>query len=469
MPPEFLSEDFLLQTEAARLLYHEHAANLPIYDYHCHIPPAEIARDKQWDNLTQIWLYGDHYKWRAMRADGVDEHYCTGDATDYEKFEKWAQTVPHTLRNPLYHWTHLELKRCFGVHDLLDPGTARGIYDRCSEMLRTPEFSARNIMRKMNVKLVCTTDDPLDDLKYHRQMADNGFEIKVYPAWRPDAAMAAEDVVSLNAWIAKLAQLTDTDITDFMSYLGALKKRHDFFHENGCRLSDHGVETAYATVCTVAEVDPIIRKILQQKPLNPDELMKFKSAMLHKLALLDYSRGWVQQFHFGALRDNNTRMMAALGPNTGFDCIGDFELARPLAQFLDALDTDGGLAKTILYNLNPRDNELMASIIGCYQDGSAPGKMQWGSAWWFLDQIDGMTRQIEALSNIGLLSRFVGMLTDSRSFLSYPRHEYFRRLLCNIIGSEVESGLLPHDMKLLGQMVEDISYNNAVEYFPMPV
>ena len=469
MPTKFLCDDFLLQTESARRLYHDYAAAMPIYDYHCHIPPAEIAEDKQWDNLTQIWLYGDHYKWRAMRANGVEERYCTGDASDYEKFEKWAATVPKTLRNPLYHWTHLELQRYFGIDELLDPRTARSIYDRCGEMLRSPEFSARNLMRKMNVAVVCTTDEPLDDLKYHEQIRDDGFEIKVYPAWRPDAAMAADDLPALNAWVAKLAAATDTNITDFMSCIGALKKRHDFFHEAGCRLSDHGVETAYSRHCTVPEANTIFQKVLRQTALDADELLKLKSSMLHKMALMDHSRGWVQQFHFGALRDTNTRMLKALGPNTGFDCIGDFEMARPLAKFLDCLDTGGGLTKTILYNLNPRDNELMATMIGNFQDGSAPGKMQWGSAWWFLDQIDGMTKQIEALSNMGLLSRFVGMLTDSRSFLSYPRHEYFRRVLCNILGGEMENGLLPSDMKLLGEMVENISYNNAVEYFPMAV
>ncbi|MBA7644262.1 Uronate isomerase [subsurface metagenome] len=468
MGPEFINEDFLLQTKTARTLYHEHAENMPIYDYHCHVPTDQIASDHQFDNLTQIWLYGDHYKWRAMRSNGVDERYCTGYASDYEKFEKWAQTVPYTLRNPLYHWTHLELKRYFGISDkLLNPSTAKEIYHSASEMLRTPEFSVRSLMRKMNVKLVCTTEDPLDCLEHHKKIRADEFEIKVHTAWRPDKAMATEDSASLNAWIDKLEEVLDREINSFHSYIDAIQKRHDYFHENGCRLSDHGIETVYAEDYTEKEIERIFSKIEAGKDLEPIEHLKFKSAMLMEFALMDYGAGWVQQLHLGALRDNNIRLYNVLGPDVGCDSIGDFQIAKPLAKFLGKLDAKGKLPKTILYNLNPRDNELIAAMVGNFQDGSAPGRMQYGSAWWFLDQKDGMEKQINVLSNMGLLSHFVGMLTDSRSFLSYPRHEYFRRVLCNILGNDVEAGLLPSDMAVLGKMVEDICFNNAKNYFPM--
>jgi glucuronate isomerase len=467
MADYIFTDDFLLQTKTAKALYHEHAAKMPIYDYHCHIPAAQIAEDKRFDNLTQIWLYGDHYKWRAMRTNGVPEEFCTGKASDWEKFLKWAETVPHTLRNPLYHWTHLELKRPFGVKKLLGPDTAKEIYDQCSELLRTPDFSVRGIMRKMNVKLICTTEGPLDTLEHHKKIRKDGFEIKVHTAFRPDKGLAVEDVNSLNEWIDQLEDIAGVYITDFDAYLTALRKRHDFFHTNGCRLSDYGLETAYAEDYTEKEIKKIFNKLRSGENLNKDEQLKFKSAMLYEMALMDSDAGWVMQLHLGALRDNNTRMLKTLGPDTGFDSIGDFEIAKPLSRFLDRLDRDNKLPKTILYNLNPRDNELMATMIGNFQDGSVPGKMQYGSGWWFLDQKDGMEKQINALSNLGLLSRFVGMLTDSRSFLSYPRHEYFRRILCNILGSDVEAGLIPNDMKLLGQMVENICFNNAKNYFPM--
>ena len=463
----YITDDFLLHNDTARRLYHDHAAKMPIYDYHCHLPAQQIAQDEQFENLTQVWLYGDHYKWRAMRTNGVDETYCTGKASDYEKFEKWAQTVPYTLRNPLYHWTHLELKRYFGIDELLDSGSAERVYRTCSEMLRRADFSARNLMRKMDVKVVCTTEDPLDSLEHHRKIAEDGFEIKVYTAWRPDKAMAVEDVGVLNAWMDRLAELSDTDIRDYASYLAAIQRRHDFFHEMGCRLSDHGIETAYAEDYTDGEIQAIFQKIRSGKELSQQEQLVFKSAMMMELAMMDGQSGWVQQMHFGALRNNNTRMLETLGPDTGFDSMADAGIARPLAKFLDRLDAGGELPRTILYNLNPRDNELMATMIGNFQDGTVAGKMQYGSAWWFLDQKDGMTRQIEALSNMGLLSRFIGMLTDSRSFLSYPRHEYFRRVLCNILGTDVERGELPRDMALLGQMVEDICFNNARAYFAM--
>jgi glucuronate isomerase len=418
--------------------------------------------------MTQAWLYGDHYKWRAMRTNGIAEEYITGNASDFEKFEKWAQTVPYCLRNPLYHWTHLELKSPFGVENkLLRPATAKEIYENCSEKLCTQEFSVRNIMRKMNVKLVCTTEEPLDSLEHHQKIRSDGFEIKVHAAFRPDKAMAVEDITALNAWIDKLEEVADVQITDFNSYIGAIHQRHNYFHENGCRLSDHGIETAYAEDYTEGEINKIFNKIRSKKELDDLEGLKFKSAMMFEFALMNFESGWVQQLHLGALRNNSTQMLKALGPDTGYDSMGDWEIARPLSKFLDRLNVKGKLSKTILYNLNPRDNALIATMVGNFQDGSVPGKLQYGSAWWFLDQKDGMTEQINILSNMGLLSRFVGMLTDSRSFLSYPRHEYFRRILCDILGNDVETGLVPKDLDLLGKMVEDICYNNAKNYFPM--
>jgi len=467
MADYIFTDDFLLQTKTAKTLYHDYAEDMPIYDYHCHIPAEKIANDHNFDNLTGIWLYGDHYKWRAMRTNGVDERYCTGDASDWEKFEKWAQTVPYTLRNPLFHWTHLELKRPFGITKYLNTDTAQEIYETCSEMLRVAEFGVRNIMRKMNVKVICTTEGPLDTLKHHKKIREDGFEIKVHTAYRPDKGLAVEDNGALNAWIDKLEQIADMDINNFASYLAALRKRHNYFHENGCRLSDYGIETAYAEDYTEKEIVKIFDKIRTGKELKGCEQLKFKSAMMNEFARMDHASGWVMQLHLGALRNNNTRLLEKLGPDTGFDTIGDFEIAKPLVRFLDRLDKDNKLAKTILYNLNPRDNELLAAMIGSFQDGSSPGKMQYGSSWWFLDQKDGMEKQIDALSNMGLLSRFVGMLTDSRSFLSYPRHEYFRRILCNMLGGDVEEGLLPNDLPLLGGMVEDICFNNAKNYFPM--
>ncbi|MFA5240328.1 MAG: glucuronate isomerase [Phycisphaerae bacterium] len=469
MASEFIHKDFLLQTDTARHLYHQYAEKMPIYDYHCHLPVQQIAEDTRFENMTQIWLYGDHYKWRAMRTNGVDERFCTGSASDWEKFQAWAQTVPHCIRNPLYHWTAMELKRPFGITKLLAPDTAREIYDKCSELLQSPGFTARGIMRQMNVKIVCTTDDPIDDLRHHKKIAADGFEVKVYPAWRPDKGMAAENTKALNDWLEKLQAAANVDVKDFTSYIEAIRKRHDFFHANNCRLSDRGIETAYAADYTDSEIEKIFEKIRKNKSLDNQEILKFKSAMLYEFGLMDAEKGWVQQLHMGALRNNNTRLFNSLGPDTGFDSIGDFEIGKPLVKLLDRLDSQNKLAKTILYNLNPRDNELLATIIGCYQDGSVPGKMQLGSGWWFLDQKDGMEKQMTALSSLGLLSRFVGMLTDSRSFLSYPRHEYFRRILCNLLGNDVEAELIPKDLKLLGQMVENISYNNAKNYFGMEV
>jgi glucuronate isomerase len=463
----FITENFLLQNKTAVELYHAYAKDQPIIDYHCHLPPQEIAENKKFANLTQIWLYGDHYKWRAMRTNGVPERYCTGDASDWEKFLAWAQTVPKTLRNPLYHWTHMELKRPFGISDkLLNKDTAKEIWEACNAKLATGEFTTRGIMQQFNVRLVCTTDDPTDSLEYHQSIRnDSSFKIRVLPTFRPDKGMAIETGTAFRNWVQKLSEVSSITIDNYTDYLTAIRRRHDFFHTQGCRLSDHGIETAYAEDYTDAEIKNIFSRALAGKNLELDEILKFKSAMLYELGLMDHEKGWTQQFHFGALRNNNSRMFRTLGPDTGFDSIGDFEIARPLAKFLNRLDNENKLAKTILYNLNPRDNELMATMLGNFQDGSAPGKLQYGSAWWFLDQVDGMTKQIEALSNMGLLSRFVGMLTDSRSFLSYPRHDYFRRLLCNILGEDMEKALIPNDVPLVGQMVADICFNNANEYF----
>ena len=463
----FLTEDFLLNTKTARVLFHEHAAKMLIYDYHCHIPPIEIAEDKKFENLTQVWLYGDHYKWRAMRANGIDERYITGDTSDWEKFEKWAQTVPYCLRNPLYHWTHMELK-LFGITDkLLNADNAKEIYDTCGELLKTDEFSCRNIIQKANVAVICTTDDPTDTLEHHQKIKNDGFEVKVFSAWRPDKGMAGENISELNAWIDKLQEVADVNITDYSSYLEALQKRHDYFHENGCRISDHGIETAYAEDYAKNEINTIFNKIRTGKELDVSDQLKFKSAMMFEFAIMNSESGWVQQLHLGALRNNNTRMFKILGPDTGYDSIGDFEVGRPLAKFLDRLDCNNKLPKTILYNLNPRDNEVLATLAGNFQDSSFPGKIQWGSAWWFLDQKDGIENHINVLSNMGLLSRFIGMVTDSRSFLSFPRHEYFRRILCNILGNDIENSLLPNNMGLIGRMIENICFNNAKNYFAM--
>ncbi|WDF80381.1 glucuronate isomerase [Mucilaginibacter sp. KACC 22773] len=461
----FLDKDFLLTTETARRLYHEYAANLPIIDYHSHLPPDQIAGDINFENITQVWLNGDHYKWRAMRANGVDEDYITGKKTDLEKFEQWAATVPYTLRNPLYHWTHLELQRYFDIHDLLSPGTARQIYEESSKKLQSPEYSIRNIIKSKNVEVICTTDDPLDDLAYHQKIKADGYEVQVLPTFRPDKAMNADDLVGLNLYIDKLQVIAGTAINTIDAYLLALKGRHDYFAANGGRLSDHGLEQVYAEDYTDAEIADIFIKIRSNQSLDVTEALQFKSAMLHNFALWNHEKGWVMQLHLGALRNNNARGLSELGPDTGWDSIGDFSQGRALSKFLNRLDTTNQLSKTILYNLNPADNELMASMTGNFNDGSVAGKIQFGSAWWFLDQKDGMTKQMNALSNIGLLSRLVGMLTDSRSFLSFPRHEYFRRLVCNLFGDDIENGELPNDMAWTGKIVQDICYYNAKNYF----
>lgn len=462
---QFLDENFLLKTATAQRLYHEYAKDMPIIDYHCHLPPQQIAEDTQFENLTQVWLYGDHYKWRAMRTNGIHESFCTGNKTDWEKFQKWAETVPYTLRNPLYHWTHLELKRYFDINDILNGDTARRIYDECTAKLQTPEYSVRNLLRKMNVSLVCTTDDPVDSLEYHQKIKEDGFEKPILPAFRPDNAMNVSSAEKFNAYLNKLSAVTNIAISSFDDFLYALQNRHDFFASMGCGVSDHGLEEIYAEDFTGSEIDAIFTKVHGGRELNETEQRKFKSAMLIHFAEWDWEKGWVQQFHLGALRNNNSRMLQTLGPDTGWDSIGDFSQGKALAKFLDKLDSNNKLAKTVLYNLNPADNELMATMVGNFNDGSAAGKIQWGSAWWFLDQRDGMTKQINALSNMGLLSKFIGMLTDSRSFLSFPRHEYFRRILCDLFGDEIENGELPNDVKWVGKVIQDICFNNNRDYF----
>ena len=462
---KFLDENFLLQTKTAQQLYHDFAKEMPIIDYHCHLPPDQIAEDIQFENISQIWLHGDHYKWRAMRTNGIDEAYCTGDKSDSEKFQKWAETVPYTLRNPLYHWTHLELQRYFNIHEILCGDNAMDIYTHCTQKLQTPEFSVRNLLRKMNVVNVCTTDDPIDSLEHHQKLKRDNFEIKVLPAFRPDKAMNADDPQELTKYISKLEEVSGISVSNYDDYLKALRSRHDYFAENGCAVSDHGLENIFAGDYTDQEIRNIFNSLRNGKTVTPAEILKFKSALLFEFALWDHEKGWVQQYHLGALRSNNTRKLKELGPDTGWDSIGDFSQARSLSKFLNKLDQEDHLAKTIIYNLNPADNELIASMIGNFNDGSVAGKIQFGSAWWFLDQKDGMVKQLNTLSNMGLLSRFVGMITDSRSFLSYPRHEYFRRILCNLIGNDVENGELPGDMKWLGQTVQDISYYNAKTYF----
>ncbi len=462
----FNDKDFLLQTETAQMLYHEHAAKMPIIDYHCHLNPQQVASDHKFRNLSEIWLDGDHYKWRAMRTNGVGERYCTGDASDWEKFEKWAETVPYTMRNPLYHWTHLELKTAFGVDKILNPKSAKEIYDHCSALLQKPEYSARGLMRHYNVEVVCTTDDPVDSLEHHIKCREDGFECKVLPTWRPDKAMAVENSAAFKAYVDRLSEVSGVEIRSFVTLIDALRVRHRFFESVGCRLSDHGFEEFYAEDYTSAQIEAIFKKVYGGESLSEQEIRMYKSAMLVEGGIMDSESGWTQQFHFGVMRNNNSRKMAAIGVDTGFDSICDLNLAKNMAKFLDRLDQQGKLTKTILYNLNPRDNEMVATMIGNFQDGEIAGKIQFGSGWWFLDQKDGMERQMNTLSLLGLLSRFVGMLTDSRSFLSYARHEYFRRILCNLIGNDVEAGLLPaSEMDFIAKMVENISYNNAKEYF----
>ena len=460
-----MDENFLLETATAQDLFHNHAAKMPIIDYHCHLVPQMVAEDHQFRSITELWLGGDHYKWRAMRTNGVAEKYCTGnDTSDWEKFEKWAETVPYTFRNPLYHWTHLELKTAFGIDKLLSPSTAREIFDECNEKLKQSEYSARGLMRRYHVECVCTTDDPVDDLHWHEVTRDSGFEIKMIPVSRPDKAMNIEKP-DFSDYVAKLGEVSDMEINSFALMVDALKKRHEFFEANGCKLSDHGIEEFYDEPYTDSQIEIIFEKSMRGQQLSAQEVRQYKHAFLKVCGEMDSDADWTQQYHYGAIRDNNTQMFNQLGPDTGFDSIGEFNTARAMSHFLNELNEEGKLTRTILYTLNPCANEMIATMLGNFQDGVTPGKIQFGSGWWFNDQLDGMTRQMNALSVLGLLSRFVGMLTDSRSFLSYPRHEYFRRLLCNLLGNDVERGLLPNDHEALARMVEDISYNNARRYF----
>ncbi len=462
----FINENFLLETESARRLYREHASSLPIIDYHCHLSPKEIADDKQFSSITELWLGGDHYKWRAMRANGTDERYITGDADPWEKFQKWAETLPYTLRNPLYHWTHLELKTAFGIDKVLNPSTAREIYDACNKLLKQPGFSARGLMERYNVEAVCTTDDPADSLEYHRRIRESGFKVKVLPAWRPDKAMAVDNPIAYNEYVDRLAEAAGMTIASYPDLLAALRNRHDFFASQGCTVADHGVSSFPWAECTEEEATTLFAKVRGGMALSQEKITKLQTAILLEICRMNHEKGWVQQFHFGPLRNVNSRMFRRLGPDTGFDTIGDYSCAIPIARFLDALDSDNRLAKTILYNLNPADNTWVAAMIANFQDGSVPGKIQMGSGWWFNDQLYGMEAQMNALSMQGLLSRFVGMLTDSRSFLSYPRHEYFRRVLCNLLGNDLEKGLIPEEeYERVGKMVEDICYYNTKNYF----
>lgn len=461
----FLDENFLLQTATAERLYHDFAKDLPIIDYHCHLPPDQIARDHQFDNLTKIWLDGDHYKWRAMRTLGVDEKYITGSASDYEKFEKWAACVPATMRNPLYHWTHLELQRYFEIKEVLSLSTAKATYEQATRLLQQPAFKVRSILQKMKVEVVCTTDDPTDDLAYHDQIKADNFSVTVLPAFRPDKCLMIEKGKSFTDYLSKLGQASDLEINDLPNLYEALDRRMQYFLSKGCKLSDHGLEYIHASSFTDSQANAILQKSLTSQEISPEESEIYRSAVLHYLSKKYHELGWTQQFHLGALRNNNVRMESKLGPDTGFDSIGDWGQASPLSRFLNKLDSTDQLAKTVLYNLNPNDNAVLATMIGNFNDGSIKGKMQFGSGWWHLDQKHGMEDQMNTLSNMGILSCFIGMLTDSRSFLSFPRHEYFRRILCNIFGNDIENGELPNDIAWVGKIVSDICYYNAKEYF----
>lgn len=468
-PKSFLGEDFLLDTEFAKRLYHDHAEGMPIFDYHCHLPPAQIAGNHRFENLTRIWLAGDHYKWRAMRANGVPERLITGDADDRAKFRAWAETVPYTVGNPLYHWTHLELEKPFGITGkLLSGETADEIYDACNTLLAREDFRVRGILERMGVAVVCTTDDPTDDLEHHAAIAGSPeFTVKVFPAFRPDKSYAIEDPAAFQEWCGRLEKATGGELGGYRAFLEALKSRHDYFHERGCRLSDHGIEYPVKEDAPESELEAIYRKVRSGRVPDPQEARRFRSAVMLELGRMDAESGWTMQLHIGAVRNVNSRMFRSLGRDTGYDSIGDFPIATGLVRFLDALDSESHLPRTILYNVNPSDNDVIASIVGSFQDGTEPGKIQFGSGWWFNDQKDGMIKQMTALANHGLLSRFVGMLTDSRSFLSYPRHEYFRRILCNLIGGWVTNGEAPNDEKLLGNMVKDICFRNADRYFAL--
>lgn len=466
----FMDENFLLPCRAAERLYHEYAAAMPIYDYHSHLPVRQILDDERFDSITKVWLYGDHYKWRAMRACGIPETHVSGvpeAADDYARFEAWAAVVPQAVCNPLYHWSHLELQRYFGITKPLSPATAREIYDICAERLASPECSVRSFIRRSNVALVCTTDDPTDDLQDHLALAKEDFATTVLPAWRPDRALAADDAGSLNGWLDKLEAVSGTAIHTFRDLLDALRKRHRFFHEAGCRLSDYGLARPYAAPYTDAQVETAFARLRGGGALGGDDLERYRSAILFELMSMDAEADWTQQLHLGPRRNNSSKAFALRGPDMGHDSIGDFMVGETLVDLLDRLESASRLTRTVIYVLNPRDNDMIASIAGSFQGGGIPGRIQFGTAWWHNDHKEGMLRQMNALASIGLISRFVGMLTDSRSFISYPRHEYFRRLLCAKLGSEMEAGEIPMDFDLMGNMVRDISYNNAYNYFTM--
>ncbi|MEX2512414.1 MAG: glucuronate isomerase [Cyclobacteriaceae bacterium] len=461
----FLTDDFLLKTDFAKTLYHDYAKKMPIIDYHCHLSPHDIAMNRQFTNMTEIWLKGDHYKWRAMRTLGVNEKYITGNSTDAEKFQKWAESVPYTMRNPLYHWTHLELDRYFGIDQLLTGDSGPEIFERTTELLQQKSYSTQGLLSKMNVEVVCSTDDPTDDLAYHQQAKKEGLKIKLLPAFRPDKAYAVDDPDNYAAYLEKLSVVSGIRIQNYDDLLSALENRVAYFHENGGRLSDHGLEQVYFFEKGKYSISSLFDKVKNGDKLETDQVRYFKFETLAALSKMYHAKGWTQQYHLGALRNTNERMLSNLGPDTGFDSIGDFPQSVALAKYLNHLDSSDQLTKTILYNLNPADNEVMATMVGNFNDGSIRGKIQFGSGWWYMDQKDGMEKQINTLSNMGILSCFVGMLTDSRSFLSFPRHEYFRRILCNLIGQDVANGELPADENWLGKMVEDICFNNAREYF----
>ncbi len=464
MSHSFINDDFLLGNKTARKLYHEFSEPLPIVDFHCHLSPEMISDDRRFDNLAGAWLEGDHYKWRAMRSNGVSEHFCTGNAPPVEKFNKWAETVPFTIGNPLYHWTHLELARYFGIYGLLSPATARGIYDTTAEMLRSAEFSTRSLIRKMNVKLICTTDDPADNLGHHKNLKES-FEIPVLPAFRPDNILKTEDPSYLRKYISKLGEASGIDINSFESLVNAIDNRHLYFHNLGCRLSDHGLDRFYFSPFTGTEINAIFITLLNGKTITPEESEKYKTAIMLEICRMNSKREWVQQFHIGALRNNNARMFRTMGADTGWDSIGSSQDAQKISRFLSALDDCNELAKTLLYNLNPADNEMIITMASNFNDGSVPAKVQYGPAWWFLDQKEGIRNHLKQLSSFSLLRRFIGMVTDSRSFMSYPRHEYFRRVACNFIGEEIEMGMIPDDDELVRPLIEGISYRNAGEYF----
>lgn len=465
MKKNYMDANFLLDTDAARELYHKHAAKMPIIDYHCHLPPVEIAEDKRWTDIAQVWLGGDHYKWRQMRSNGVDERFCTGDAPWHDKFVKFAETMERLVKNPLFDWSHLELSRYFGVNERLCGASAERIWKKCNSKLKEKSFSARGLMKKSNVKVVCTTDDPIDSLEYHLAIAKKPFHTQIRPAWRSDKASKIDNLKVWNDWMDKLAKAAKMPVKSWDNFLDAMAVRHEFFAKAGCVISDYGITEVFAAPYTDAEIAKIFKKARAGREVTAEEALKFKSAWLFEGLKADAKANWTAQLHYNCLRDNNSAMFKKLGPDTGFDCIGDWSVTESLSKLFDRLEREDSLPRTILYSLNPKDNEMLATLMGCFQKGPDRGKLQLGSGWWFLDQKDGMKKQIEALSALGCLGNFIGMLTDSRSFLSYTRHEYFRRILCQKLGQEVENGEIPNDLKWLGGIVEDISYNNAKNYF----